>query len=154
MKPDLQANRTTYRDQSVKKGDILNYFRKIVVPVLLAGIWVSLSEFVRNEFLLKSYWIKHYQQFGLEFPSEPVNGIIWVMWSFLFAAFILVISRKFNLVQTFLLSWFVGFVLLWLVIGNLMVLPGRILVFAIPLSLLEVFVGAYICKRMGSRVSK
>ena len=29
--------------------------------VLFAGIWINTSEFVRNELLLKSYWVEHYQ---------------------------------------------------------------------------------------------
>ncbi len=126
----------------------MNYLNKIVVPVLLTGVWVNLSEFVRNELLLKSYWVEHYQQLGMLFPSKPVNGAVWAIWGFLFATVIFIISRKFNLIQTALLSWSVAFVLMWIVFWNMGVLPGGILYFAIPLSLFEAFVGAYICKRM------
>jgi len=48
------------------------------------------------------------------------------------------------LVQTTFLSWFAGFVLMWLVAGNLGVLPFGILLYAIPLSLIEAFVATYI----------
>lgn len=119
-------------------------FKKTVLPVLLATVWISLSEFIRNEVLLKSNWIAHYQELGLIFPSEPVNGAIWGLWSLLFAIAIFIISKKFTFIQTTFLSWFVGFILMWVVAGNLNVLPLSILYFAVPLSLLEVLVATYI----------
>lgn len=122
--------------------------KKTVLPILLATIWISISEFVRNEFLVKSYWTGHYEQIGLVFPSEPVNGALWGLWSLLFATTIFIISKKFSLVQTALLSWFVGFVLMWVVIGNMGFLPEGILLFAVPLSLLEAFLAALIMKRL------
>jgi hypothetical protein len=107
-------------------------------------IWISVSEFVRNELLVKEYWTNHYLNLGLVFPSEPVNGAIWGVWSLLFAISIFIISKKFSLIQTTLLSWFVGFVLMWFVVGNMGVLPYGILIFAIPLSLLEAFLASFI----------
>ena len=118
------------------------------LSILLATIWISLSEFVRNEFLVKSFWIKHYQELGLTFPSEPVNGAIWGIWSLLFAMTIYIIAKKFTLIQSTLLSWFVGFVLMWVAIGNLGVLPYGLLVYAIPLSFLEAFIAALIIKKL------
>jgi len=126
----------------------LKMFKKTIFPVLLATIWISISEFVRNEFLAKSYWIKHYQKVGLVFPSEPINGAVWGLWSLLFAISIFIISKKFSLIETTLFSWLVGFVLMWIVIGNLNVLPYGILIYAIPLSLLEAFVATFIIKKL------
>ena len=122
--------------------------KKTILPVILATIWISLSEFVRNEFLLKSYWTEHYDMLGLVFPAEPINGMIWGIWSLLFAIAIYVIAQKFTLIQTTLLAWFVGFVLMWFVIGNMGVLPYDILIMAIPLSLLETFVAAFIIQKL------
>jgi ABC-type multidrug transport system fused ATPase/permease subunit len=118
------------------------------MAVILTGIWVNASEFFRNEVLLKKYWIDHYQSLGMTFPSEPKNGMIWVAWGFLFAIGIYIISKKFNLIQTTLISWFMAFVLMWVVTWNLNVLPGAILIYAVPLSLLEAFIGSYICIKM------
>ncbi len=122
--------------------------RKTVLPIFLATAWIGVSEFVRGQFLLRSYWTDHYSKLGLVFPMKPVNGVVWGVWSLLFAVAVYMISRKFNLVQTFLLSWFVAFPLMWVVLGNLGVLPHGILVFAVPLSLLEAFVAALIVKRL------
>ena len=123
-------------------------FRKIIFPVLLATVWISLSEFVRNEFLFKNLWIEHYAGLGLTFPSEPVNGAIWGLWSLVFAVIIFIIADKFKLLATILISWIIGFVLMWLVVGNLGVLPFEILFLAIPLSIIEVAVAAWIIKKM------
>lgn len=122
--------------------------KNTILPILLATIWISISEFVRNEILLKTYWTKHYQSLGLKFPSEPINGAVWGLWSFLFAIAIYFISKKFSLLQTTFLSWFVAFVLMWVVIGNMGVLPYNILNFAIPLSLLEAFLASFIIKKL------
>ena len=123
----------------------MNLQSRSIIAVVLTGIWVNVSEFVRNEVLLKTYWVDHYQSLGMTFPSEPKNGMIWVVWGFLFATAIYLISRKFNLIQTALISWFMAFVLLWVVIWNLNILPRAILIYAVPLSLLESFIGSYIC---------
>ena len=122
-------------------------FRNIIA-VILTGIWVNASEFFRNEVLLKTYWIDHYRSLGMTFPSEPLNGMIWVAWGFLFAIAIYIISRKFDLIKTTLISWFMAFVLMWIVTWNLNVLPSAILIYAVPLSLLEAFIGSYICIKM------
>lgn len=126
-------------------------FRYTLLPVLAATSWISLSEFVRNEFILKTYWTAHYDSLGQVFPSEPINGAVWGIWSLCLAIAIYTISRKFNLFQTFLLSWFIGFVLMWLVVGNLGVLPYSILPVAIPLSLLEAFLASWIVTKLGAK---
>lgn len=122
--------------------------KKTILPIILATIWVSISEFVRNTFLLRNYWIEHYQKLGLTFPEQPINGAVWGIWSLFFSIAIYFIARKFSLIQTAFLSWFVGFVFMWLVIGNLGVLPLGILPIAIPLSFLEAFLASFIIKKL------
>ena len=124
----------------------MKFFKKTILPVLLAGIWISISEFVRNEFIVKSYWTEHYRDLGLIFPSEPLNGAVLGIWSLLFAIAVFIIAKKFTLIQTTILSWFVAFVMMWVVIANLAVLPYGLLWYAVPLSFLESFVAALIIK--------
>lgn len=126
----------------------MNFLKNTIVPIFVATIWISISEFVRNELIVKSYWTEHYESLGLVFPSEPVNGAIWGVWSLLFAIAIYIILRRFTLTQTVFLSWFVGFVLMWVVVGNMGVLPSGILFIAVPLSLLEVFVATILIKKL------
>ena len=118
--------------------------KKTVIPILIATVWISISEFIRNQYLLQSFWSNHYQNMGLTFPSAPINGAIWGIWSLVFGVIIFILSTKFNLFQTTLLSWIIGFVMMWLVIGNLGVLPWGILPIAIPLSILESFIASYL----------
>ena len=61
----------------------MKLLRSKILPLMLATIWISISEFVRNEFIVKSFWTNHYQTLGLTFPSEPVNGAVWGIWSLL-----------------------------------------------------------------------
>jgi hypothetical protein len=129
----------------------MNLKARRILAVILTGIWVNASEFLRNEVLLKTYWVDHYQSLGMTFPSKPLNGMIWVAWGFLFSLAIYFISRRFSLIRTALISWFMGFVLMWVVTWNLNVLPGAILVYTVPLSLLEAFIGSYICGKIAPK---
>ena len=126
----------------------MSFFKKTLFPILVATIWISISEFVRNEFLVKSLWTEHYAKLGMVFPSEPINGAVWGVWSLLFAIAIFIISRKFNLNETALLSWLVGFVLMWVVIGNMGVLPEGLLLYAVPLSLIEAYLASLIMHKL------
>jgi hypothetical protein len=126
----------------------MNILKKTILPVLLATIWISISEFLRNEVLFKSYWIEHYASQGMEFPSEPINGAMWGLWSLLFAISIFVITRKFNVLESSILAWVFGFVMMWVVLGNLSVLPFGLLLYAVPLSMLEVFLAVWIIKKV------
>jgi hypothetical protein len=122
----------------------MQFIRITILPILLATIWISISEFVRNQLLFKSCWVEHYQDLGFVFPAEPINGAMWGVWSMLFAIVIFILAKKFKFWQTTFLSWFIGFVLMWVVIGNLGVLPYKLLVYAVPLSFLEVLVAVFI----------
>ncbi|MDX2283578.1 MAG: hypothetical protein NW241_05420 [Bacteroidia bacterium] len=122
--------------------------KRIIPAILLATIWISVSEFVRNQFWLNSYWTAHYTGMGLVFPQAPANGAVWGIWSLCFAGCIYVLSRRFSLRETAALAWVIGFVLMWLVIGNLGVLPMGLLPVAVPLSMLEAFGAAWIIHRI------
>ncbi len=126
----------------------MNRIKNILLPIFGATIWISFSEFLRNELLFKSYWIEHYQSLGLTFPSEPVNGAMWGVWSLLFATALFIIARKFTLLQTVFLGWFVGFVLMWVVVGNLNVLPAGLIFIAVPWSIVEVYVAALMIHKL------
>jgi hypothetical protein len=124
--------------------------KKGILAVVAATVWIGISEFGRNTFLVHSSWIEHYHKLGLTFPEEPVNGAVWGIWSLAFALSIYFIARRFSLLGTTLLSWWIGFVLMWLSVGNLGVLPFNILPLAVPLSLVEAFVASFIIKRVAA----
>ena len=129
----------------------MGYFKKTILPILSTGIWINISETVRWELLIKSYWVDHYQNLNLVFPNEPLNGVIWMIWGFLFAITVFIISKKFNLLQTTFLSWFFVFVMMWIVIWNVDMLPKGILWVNAPMSLVEAFIAALICKKLSNK---
>ena len=118
--------------------------QKSILAIFLAFIWISISEFVRNSFLVHSQWINHFQNLGLIFPEQPINGAIWGIWSFVFSIFLFIIYKRFNFFETISLGWVAGFLMMWLVLGNLNVLPINILIYAVPLSIIEVIIAVYI----------
>lgn len=125
----------------------MGLIKKIIVPILITGIWINVSETVRWMFLVESYWLEKYQNLNLVFPDETINIITWMIWGFFHATVIFILSRRYNLLQTTFLSWFVAFVMMWVIVWNIGVLPTGMLWFNIPLSLFEAFIGAYICIR-------
>jgi hypothetical protein len=122
--------------------------RKNLLAVVVVSIWISLSEFFRNELLFKNYWTTHYENMGITFPSESINGIVWGIWSLVFAYIIFVLLQKFTQGRTVWIAWVAGFILMWLVVGNMGVLPYKILLFAVPLSLLEVWVSVFLYRKI------
>ncbi len=127
--------------------------KKTLFPILLATVWISVNEFVRNEFVLKTYWADHYAGMGRVFPGDPVNGAVWGLWSLLMSVAVLVISRKFSFMETLALGWLCGFVLMWVVIGNLGVLPMDILPIAVPWSVVEVAGAVYVARKFSAVVT-
>ena len=127
-------------------------FKKTILPILLTGIWINISETIRWILIVESYWINHYQEMGLVFPTGIWHGMIWMIWGFIFAVVIFILSKKFTLLQTTFLSWFSVFVMLWIVLGNVNMLPAGMLWIVIPLSFLETLIGAWICKRFSSEM--
>lgn len=121
--------------------------RKYAISVFISGAWIGMSEFVRNELLLKGYWIEKYRTLGLEFPSAPVNNLLWGVWSFLMAGVIVHLVTRLRFLETILLTWVCSFVMMWVVIGNMNVLPPALLLFAVPWSFAEVALAAWLAKK-------
>ena len=129
-------------------------YTKPTAVIFIAGVWVNVSEFFRNEILVKSHWTCHYQGLDLSFPSGPINGAVWVVWGFSFSAIIYALSTQFSLLQTTAVSWIAGFCLMWLVTWNLAVFPVEILPYAVPLSILETFIAVAICKKASAAAQR
>lgn len=47
-----------------------------ILSVILVTLWISFSEFFRNDLLVKSLWTEHYEVIGLTFPGAPANGAV------------------------------------------------------------------------------
>jgi len=128
-----------------KKGGSV---RKTVAATLVAGIWIGFSEFLRNEILFKGLWLDKYADLGLRFPSQTINNALWGVWSFLLAGIIVYLIRKLGFAGVFLVTWMLAFVMMWVVIWNLNVLPNGLLPIAIPWSLAETALAILIARKL------
>jgi hypothetical protein len=122
--------------------------KRIALATLAAGVWINVSEFLRNEILFKEHWLEKYETLGLEFPSAPLNGALWGLWGFIFAGCIVAVRRQSTLAGTIALCWTLGFALMWIVIGNLNVLPLGLLPIAVPWSLAEVALAVVLAQKI------
>ena len=127
------------------------HLKKTVAPILLAGIWLNVSGTIRWIYLIEPYWLEKYNYLNLVFPAELVNNMVWMIWGFLFAIAIFILSKKFNLMQTTLLSWFMVYVMMWVIVWNVGVLPTGMLWMNIPLSLFDAYVAAFICIKVSNK---
>ncbi len=123
-------------------------FKRVILPILITGIWVNISETIRWLYLIEPYWFEKYEQLEIEFPKEDINLVVWMIWGFVYATIIFILSQKFTLVQTTVYSWLAVFVMTWIVLWNIGILPTEMLWYNVPLSILETFVGTLICKKL------
>lgn len=121
--------------------------KREVRSIVLTTLWISFSEFIRNEVIWKSFWTTHFESLGLRFQTRPINGFLWICWSMLYAIGIKRLMRKFSTKEVFVVTWIFGFIMMWIPLYNLQVLPHQLLVPAVPLSMLEVYVAIEILRR-------
>ncbi|MFT3738667.1 MAG: hypothetical protein QM786_07895 [Breznakibacter sp.] len=99
-------------------------------------------------FKKRSFVEIHYGKLGLLFPAQSINGAVWGIWSLCFSVAIVVAAKKYTLLQTTLIAWLIGFVMVWLALWDLNVLPLTILPIAVPLSFLETFMASFIVRKL------
>ncbi len=124
---------------------------KVIRTIVLTGLWITASEFLRNEFLVQKIWIDHFSAMGLPFAPNPmVSGPLWMVWSFLLGLIIWKMRIFLRFWPTVAYAWIAAFPMMWIPLFNLQVLPLNTLYAALPLSFLEVFLAVLICsKSMG-----
>ncbi len=128
----------------------MSHLKKTILPILLTGIWINISITIGWILILKSYWIEKYQSLNLVFPIGITNNIVWMIWGFMLATIVFILSKKFTVLQTTFLAWFVAFIMLWVIIWNVGILPTGMLLFNIPNSLFVTFISALICKKLST----
>jgi hypothetical protein len=126
----------------------MTYFKKTILPIILIGLWINISITIGWILILEGYWIEKFQSINLVFPTGLINNITWMIWGFMLATIIFIFSKKFTLWQTTFLAWFVAFIMMWVIVWNVGVLPTGMLLFNIPNSLFVTFIGALICKKL------
>jgi hypothetical protein len=121
--------------------------------VVLLGVWINLSETVRWILYSKPQFDALFRSKGLEVPNQPINGILWMIWGFIIAFLVFILSRKFTVVQTTLITWLAVFVTVWIALWNSAVLPLEMLPVVVPLSLVNIFIATLIAKKLQPRPS-
>ena len=122
--------------------------KRYFLAVAASGVWMNASEFIRNELVIKHVWVGGFEEIGLSFPSAPVNGLVWVVWAFIFCAVLAALNMRFNVLKSAIICWVTGFGLLWIAMWNIGILPKGLLYWAVPWSFVEVYVAAFICSRI------
>ncbi len=125
----------------------MSHLKKTILPILLTGIWINVSETIRWLLVIEAYWIDKYASLNIVLPNEPSNMVTWMIWGFFFATVIFILSKKFSVLHTTLLAWFVVFVMMWIVVWNVGILPTGMLWINAPFSLFEAYIGVLICKK-------
>lgn len=122
--------------------------KKFLLAAIVAGVWINISEFLRNELLLKNLWITHFESIGLVFPSSLNHNLVWLLWGFLLAASLVYMRRRMSFMATTAIGWVMAFAMMWLVMGNLNVLPEQLLPVALPWSLIEIAGAVFIARKI------
>ena len=128
----------------------MTYFKKTILPILLIGLWINISITIGWMLVLESYWIEKYQSLNLIFPTGLITNITWAIWGFMLATVIFILSKKLTVLQNTILSWFVAFGMMWVIVWNIGVLPTVMLLFNIPNTLFITFIGAVISKKLNN----
>jgi hypothetical protein len=134
--------------KSQQQGETMTNKVKPVWQVLLLALWINLSETVRWILYSKPKFEALYRSMGLELPDKPINGILWMIWGVMIAFLVFILSQKFTLLQTTIITWLAVFVMIWIALWNYAILPLDILLIAAPLSLLEILIAALISKKL------
>ncbi len=132
---------------NITRRIIMSHLKKTILPILLTGIWINISITIGWILILESYWIEKYQSLDIIFPTGLSNNIVWMIWGFMLATLTFILLKKFTVLHTAFLAWFVAFVMMWVVVWNVGILPTGMLLFNIPYSLLVTFIGVLICKK-------
>jgi hypothetical protein len=114
----------------------------------LAGIWIGVNEFIRNQVVFLSDWMDIYTRRGDIFPGFPANSVVWIIWSLSLAYLIFVLHKKFSVYQTVVIAWASTFIMMWMALANLDGLPTSIIPVATIWSILEVAVAVVIIDKL------
>lgn len=126
-------------------------FKKTIWQILLVSLWINISETLRWMIFAKPDIDNHFKAANLVLPNEAINNILWLIWGIIIAVMIFVISKKYKVLQTTFIVWIIVYVTHWIALWNFSVLPINVLWLAVPLTFINVFVGALICSRFTSR---
>jgi hypothetical protein len=121
-------------------------YQKAIWQIFLVSIWINIFETLRWMLFAKPEIDMHFKAANLVLPNEPINNLLWLIWGIIIAVMIFIVSKKFKVLQTTFIVWITVYVMHWIALWNMAVLPINILWLAVPLTFINVLVGALISK--------
>ena len=122
-----------------------NYL-KTIWQIFLVSIWINIFETLRWMLFAKPEIDMHFKAANIVLPNEPINNFLWLIWGIIIAVMIFIVSKKFKVLQTTFIVWITVYVMNWIALWNMAVLPINILWLAVSLTFINVLVGALISK--------
>ena len=126
-------------------------FKKTIWQILLVSLWINVYETLRWMLFAKPDIDRYFKTANIVLPNGVINNILWLIWGIIIAVIIFIISKKFKVLQTTFIVWITVYVMHWIALWNFAVLPINILLLAVPLTFINVFVGALICAKFNSK---
>jgi len=120
--------------------------KKAIWKILLVSIWINIFETLRWMLFAKPEIDMHFKAANLVLPNEPINNLLWLIWGIIIAVMIFIVSKKFKVLQTTFIVWITVYVMHWIALWNMAVLPINILWLAVPLTFINVLIGVLISK--------
>jgi hypothetical protein len=121
-------------------------YRNAIWQILFVSLWINIFETLRWMLFAKPDIDMHFKAANLVLPNEPINNLLWLIWGIIIAVMIFIVSKKFKVLQTTFIVWITVYVMHWIALWNMAVLPINILWLAVPLTFINVLVGALISK--------
>jgi len=125
--------------------------KKAIWQILLVSLWINIFETLRWILFAKPDIDMYFKTANLVLPNETINNILWIVWGIIIAVMIFIISKRFKVLQTTFIVWLTVYVMHWIALWNMAVLPINILWLAVPLTFINVLVGALICAKLISK---
>jgi hypothetical protein len=126
-------------------------YKNAIWHILIVSLWINIAETLRWLLYSKAYFLEHYQSLNLVLPFGPIYLILWLIWGILLSTIIYIISKKYTLLQTTVMIWIMAFLMVWITLFNLNVLPLSMLWLVIPLSFIDILVGVLISNYLGKK---
>jgi len=126
-------------------------YKKAIWQILLVSLWINIFETLRWMLFAKPEIDMHFKAANLVLPNEPINNLLWLIWGIIIAVMIFIVSKKFKVLQTTFIVWITVYIMHWIALWNMAVLPINILWLAVPLTFINVLVGALISKYFQSK---
>ncbi len=121
--------------------------RKYILAVLVAGIWVNISEFARAYAFMDS-WSTHYTAMNVAYPPAEMKMWVWIVWGFLAAGVVAWLATKFDLLRTAGIAWISIFLLTTIAMLNIAFVPMDLALVELPWTFVEMLIAAFIARKI------